>query len=70
MGEEDVEYVLPLRWDDETHRADAAELGEYLDGLASVRRTSPRRGRRPGDPYRGARLRRAANSMRTLRKKE
>ncbi|WP_354452148.1 glycosyltransferase [Microbacterium sp. 1262] len=31
---EDVEYVLPLRWDDETHRADEAELGEYLAWLA------------------------------------
>ena len=31
---EDVEYVLPLRWDDETHRSDAAELGEYLAWLA------------------------------------
>ena len=29
-----AEYVLPLRWDDATHRADAAELGRYLAWLA------------------------------------
>ncbi|APF32980.1 glycosyltransferase [Microbacterium paludicola] len=30
---DDVEYVLPLRWDDQAHRSDAAELGEYLAWL-------------------------------------